>query len=1306
MAVIDMGLFCMMLLWSVPLDVSSFICLAVSVGLSVDYVLHIAHAVEATSGSGEERAVAGFQEIGISVVKGGCSTFLGILGLAFSPSELYIIFFKMLFSAVVLGLLVGVAFFPACFSLLGHLVPVRGKRHPAEAGSELRLQAGLPLLGVIPLDPLASFRSAGREYGVAFLRRHVVGLGDGIDLILADYRDFPEVYKREGDFHYTDVVAKFFTRAFGGRRHEFDVFSQGKHAVLQHLSSQAGITNILSPYVQELRDRVAGVPLGKEMRLLKVIRMALAPAMARGVFGEGFLSSDSDWKAFRKFEPLMFGLASGVLPQWWPAARAFQALCAGRVREFDFERSSMFIRGLVERAKGKASIDDSAITASLVGLSVATMGQSLPTLYWVLAFTLTHREALLAVRAEARVFASTGHHIEDIPKINHVEELPVLESIFWEVTRLLNLGMILREATQDTTLNLPSQSGRRVDIRKGQLLMLLGCIPAVDPEIFPEPEKFVYDRFMPKRRGSPKLFFKQGVDVTRLAGWVFGGGTGMCPGRFMAKAAIKQAVLVLLNEMKMDLSDPHQPLPQKQYYAQLPEPLKSSDLRVAFGLLEDEEDEAEEQGEVHEMDREASTLSGITGTSSPVSRRSTGNATSISVLYSSQTGTAAGLAARAAAALGDCFGKEVDVVVFDVYALDQRTIRRSLRRSSIVVFFCSTYGDGESPFGSEHLLPAISRSQFPHLLFATFALGSSIYQKFNNFGKLVHSTLEAQGATPLLEVALADASVHREDAGSMEDDYEAWLPLMLRAVLQHTSAGSSGQAEMPAQMVVDNMIRANRKRQAERVLQASRSAVSFTLSAAEAESLMARHNSGKRSQRVHRAFVQRIAGDRLVEMPSEADAGPMNTPETGSAEVSWSPPCKRMISVEVTLPEGMAYEHGDHLCVFPRNSATLVGRAARLLRCDVESFVVLGCPVDKMPFEAFPTPCPLKEALARFCDLTSAPSRQTLFLAAGLCTEESEQVELRELAEGSAYHEQVVQSRSGLIDLLERFPSCRPCLTSFFLALAPRLQPRLYSIASAPMASKPRAATLCVSVVRERVEALAAASFAPPGGREFEGLCSNCLRRTMDEGPAELDMYVRRANFRLPTEPATPVVMIGPGSGIAPFRGFCQELAAKMSKEAEDVETFGPALLFTGFRTLAEVPYEKEFQHWVQSGVLAAFHLAISRPPDMQQKSYVQDHLWEHRASVADAIRGGGHLYICGDAQGMARQVETKLCEILVDRGLTADMEEARLHLDAMATARRYQKDVYQQRKDDEPVNDAALAEAGQSGEEDCVFFV
>jgi len=151
--------------------------------------------------------------------------------------------------------------------------------------------------------------------------------------------------------------------------------------------------------------------------------------------------------------------------------------------------------------------------------------------------------------------------------------------------------------------------------------------------------------------------------------------------------------------------------------------------------------------------------------------------------------------------------------------------------------------------------------------------------------------------------------------------------------------------------------------------------------------------------------------------------------------------------------------------------------------------------------------------------------------------------------------------------------------------------------------------------------------------------------------------------------------MVGPGTGLAPFRGFCQERAARKA----GAEVLGPALLFTGFRNADEALFVDELRAWEASGVLTRQYTAISQPPNGEKGRYVQNDLWQHRVDVVAALKEGGYFYICGDASRMARGVDKMMCDIAVEQGLASDENVATEWLAGLQRAGRYRKDVYEQ---------------------------
>ncbi|WP_163368437.1 NADPH-dependent assimilatory sulfite reductase flavoprotein subunit [Klebsiella aerogenes] len=220
------------------------------------------------------------------------------------------------------------------------------------------------------------------------------------------------------------------------------------------------------------------------------------------------------------------------------------------------------------------------------------------------------------------------------------------------------------------------------------------------------------------------------------------------------------------------------------------------------------------------------------------------------------------------------------------------------------------------------------------------------------------------------------------------------------------------------------------------------------------------------------------------------------------------------------------------------------------------------------------------------------------------------------------------------------------------------LTPRLYSIASS-QAEAENEVHVTVGVVRYDIE-----------GRARAGGASSFLADRVEED-GEVRIFIEHNdNFRLPANPQTPVIMIGPGTGIAPFRAFMQQRAAEGAEGAE-----GKNWLFFGNPHFTEdFLYQVEWQSYVKEGVLSRIDLAWSR--DQQQKIYVQDKLREQGAEVWRWINDGAHIYVCGDANRMAKDVEQALLEVIAEYG-AMDAEAADEFLSELRVERRYQRDVY-----------------------------
>ena len=223
------------------------------------------------------------------------------------------------------------------------------------------------------------------------------------------------------------------------------------------------------------------------------------------------------------------------------------------------------------------------------------------------------------------------------------------------------------------------------------------------------------------------------------------------------------------------------------------------------------------------------------------------------------------------------------------------------------------------------------------------------------------------------------------------------------------------------------------------------------------------------------------------------------------------------------------------------------------------------------------------------------------------------------------------------------------------IALLRPLTPRLYSIASS-QAEVDTEVHVTVGVVRFDIE-----------GRARAGGASSFLADRLEED-AEVRVFIEHNdNFRLPANPQTPVIMIGPGTGIAPFRAFMQQRAA----EGADGKNW---LFFGNPHFTEDFLYQVEWQSYVKEGVLSRIDLAWSR--DQQQKVYVQDKLREQGAELWRWINDGAHIYVCGDANRMAKDVEQALLEVIAEFG-AMDAEAADEFLSELRVERRYQRDVY-----------------------------
>jgi sulfite reductase (NADPH) flavoprotein alpha-component len=332
---------------------------------------------------------------------------------------------------------------------------------------------------------------------------------------------------------------------------------------------------------------------------------------------------------------------------------------------------------------------------------------------------------------------------------------------------------------------------------------------------------------------------------------------------------------------------------------------------------------------------------------------------------------------------------------------------------------------------------------------------------------------------------------------------------------------------------------------------------------------------------------------------------------------------------------GLSYAVGDSFGLFATNDPALVEAVIKALDAPAD-FPIGGRTLREVLTDGVSL-APAPDMLFQlYSYLTGGPRRQKAkALAAG------------EDPDGDA-------ATLDVLAAIEKFPGIRPDPEAFIEALDP-LQPRLYSISSSPKTA-PGRVSLTVDTVRYKI-----------GKRERLGVASTFLGERIKPNAA-LKCYVQKAHaFGLPADPQTPIIMVGPGTGVAPFRAFLHERMATKAK--------GRNWLFFGHqRSAQDFFYEDEFAGMKAKGVLTRLSLAWSR--DGEQKFYVQDRMREVGRDLWGWLADGAHFYVCGDAKRMAKDVERALVDIVAQHGARSP-DQAIAFLADLKKQGRYQQDVY-----------------------------
>jgi len=635
----------------------------------------------------------------------------------------------------------------------------------------------------------------------------------------------------------------------------------------------------------------------------------------------------------------------------------------------------------------------------------------------------------------------------------------------------------------------------------------------------------------------------------------------------------------------------------------------------------------------------------------------------IVVTYASQTGTAAEVAKN----IGSSINSEG--LTSNVVPMNELGLVSGLSRDKtpFIIYVASSTGDGEAPDNATRFYNDLRNKNrnepgaLRGIKFTGLGLGDSNYTRFMHVPRVVKNRFLELGATEFHPCVEAD------EVDGIEEIIDGWIEKLMPAVKAAVSDGRK-ESEAPVRSATKDMAlpacgvevvwidEGTADHVGRDVTGDDDVAVGKTVSAAS-------------------PFQARISDARYL-TTSESDAD------------------RRVVHVQFDLAgSGIEYGPGDSLAVLPENDAALVDALLSHLGLDgSKRFAIVhkgeeavfrpsASPVAApRPLQHIKWPCSIREAFLHGIDLTGPPKKSLLRVLAEHCSDPAEKAALMRLCsrEGrQEYMETVLKAPRAFIDVLFENDSCKPPLDALLDALPP-LAPRMYSISSAPSSA----------TGSDKAEvAFTAVEYPTVSGGTRKGVATWWLENKalpLDDKPADADkrvpLYLRKGgSFSPPGSVLVPWIMIGPGTGVSPFRGFLQQRRTALSSSSSSSSP-ADCWLFFGCRDKAkDYLYGDELEGLAADGTLTKLCVAESRKnPD--KKVYVQHLMLQHKDRLRELIvEQDAFVFICGDGHGMAKDVHNALVEIISsgDGADAMDAAEAEAMLKDMTRSARYVKDVW-----------------------------
>lgn len=614
------------------------------------------------------------------------------------------------------------------------------------------------------------------------------------------------------------------------------------------------------------------------------------------------------------------------------------------------------------------------------------------------------------------------------------------------------------------------------------------------------------------------------------------------------------------------------------------------------------------------------------------------------VLYSSQTGTSQDYALKYAKELSARFG--LNVLLGNVQDYGYEDLNK-LDDNTVVSFFISTYGDGEfADDGFEFEQYLSSRPDLSNLKYTLFGFGNSSYDYFNGACKKASQCLEQSKANLIGKVGLAD-----DGKETVDEDYLNWKVEVFDLIKDFLGL-TEHEFKFESSLKLERLLSPPAK-----------------LFLGEADKSYLAEN------------VDLSLGPFDNSHPYLAPI--VKTKNLFSSQRS-------CIHVEFDLSKtNLRYSTGDHVGVYPSNSDERLDEFFEITGFSKKrDYIYSITAMDSTFLVSFPTPTTVESIFRYYKEIAAPVSGNYLstlkeFVPNSKCLKKIEQL----IHDKDLYREEVFSKKFNFAELLSYLSEgevWNSLSLEYLIETLPNLHPRYYSISSSSLSEK---TSIHITAAVEDEEMI--------GDRRITGVTTNLFHELQIkqngeqaepilhynlEGPRgkygspyKLPVFVRRSTFKLPVSPTTPVIMIGPGTGVAPFRGFIRDRVHKVKNQGL---ACGKSLLFYGCRSSTQdFLYKEEWEDY-KTVLGDSFDLVTAFSRESQQKVYVQHKMMEYAQEIAHLVEKGAYIYVCGDAARMAKDVNKTLVKILAEhKGVNE--EEIKKMLQDLKSVRRYQEDVW-----------------------------